>query len=166
MNTKELPCVELLREYFEVIDGEVRWRGVQQNCRSGKIAGNVDKNGYYRVLFDGRMLAAHRIAFKIETGIDPIGYQIDHIDENKKNNSPSNLRLATHELNQGNISSARKDSKSGVRGVCWNKEKNKWRAEINVEGKRKHIGLFSRIEDADAAYKAARAKQNMALSPN
>jgi hypothetical protein len=47
---------------------------------------------------------------------------------------------------------------SGVKGVYWCKNANKWRAKIQVDGKEKHLGLFSNLEDAKKARELAEEK--------
>ena len=44
---------------------------------------------------------------------------------------------------------------SGVRGVHWDRNANKWRAIIYFKGKQIHLGLFTDIDDATQARKAA-----------
>ena len=38
------------------------------------------------------------------------------------------------------------------KGVCLCKKSNKWRATIMIDGKNKHLGLFTNEEDAAQAY--------------
>lgn len=53
-----------------------------------------DAHGYER--FNGKSNHfVHRIVFRAFIGDIPIGFQIDHIDGNKKNNSIDNLQLLT-----------------------------------------------------------------------
>jgi hypothetical protein len=42
---------------------------------------------------------AHRIIYRTLVGEIPDGYEIDHIDDNRQNNSIDNLRLFTHSQN-------------------------------------------------------------------
>ena len=41
------------------------------------------------------------------------------------------------------------------RGVAWSRTSEKWEAEISVEGKRQHLGLFDDEDDAARVYAAA-----------
>ena len=37
---------------------------------------------------------------------------------------------------------------SNHKGVCFDKQRKKWRAFININGKMNHLGYFDKIEDA------------------
>lgn len=52
-----------------------------------------------------------------------------------------------------------KNNTSGVSGVTWNKQMEKWTAEITINKKRKYLGTFSRKEDAIKARKDAEKKR-------
>lgn len=39
-------------------------------------------------------------------------------------------------------------NKSGTKGVCFDKSRNKWAAEIMFQGKKHHLGRFAKKEDA------------------
>lgn len=49
-------------------------------------------------------------------------------------------------------------SKSGVRGVCWDRTKEKWRANICFKGERQELGYFNDIKDAIKARRDAEDK--------
>lgn len=51
-----------------------------------------------------------------------------------------------------------KSNKSGFKGICWDKSRNKWSADITFKGKRYHLGRFSNLSDAITARKAAEEK--------
>jgi hypothetical protein len=40
---------------------------------------------------------------------------------------------------------------SGIKGVSFDKTRNKWRAHIKINGKQMHLGRFDNIEDAKLA---------------
>lgn len=51
---------------------------------------------------------------------------------------------------------ASKNSKSGIKGVCW--VRGKWYASIGFRGKANYLGTYDKIEDAIAARKDAENK--------
>lgn len=86
-----------------------------------------------------------------------LGYkEYDHIDHNELNNLESNLRLATHQENQCNMQK-RCDNTSGITGVVWNKDKQKWVAQIQYRNKMHYLGGF--INKDDAIYARLQAEQ-------
>ncbi len=78
----------------------------------------------------------------------------DHRDSNSLNNQRANLRLCRPVQNGGNCRVS-KNSRSGLKGVFWNKEKSKWDAEITVMYKHIHLGRFDSKIDAANAYDSA-----------
>ncbi len=84
----------------------------------------------------------------------PEGLFVDHINHNTLDNRRENLRIATRKENNRN-SKKKAYNKSGYKGVSWNSNTGKWRAQINVDGKVIHLGLFLDPAEAHEAYKAA-----------
>lgn len=72
--------------------------------------------------------------------------EVDHIHgiETRFDNRKSNLRIVTHQQNIMNCKIS-KNNTSGITGVCWCKQKNKWEANIVVNGERltKHFDKFN-----------------------
>lgn len=84
---------------------------------------------------------------------------VDHIyhpniNENKYDNRKQNLRIITQGQNCMN-QYAKSTNKSGVKGVNWAKDKDKWQAKITVNYKQMHLGFYDDIEDAIKARKEA-----------
>ena len=92
--------------------------------------------------YDGKMIHLHRIIMDC-----PDGLIVDHINHNKLDNRRSNLRICTNQENLWNCKGYSNNT-SGHTGVRWNKNDNKWSADITVSYKRIHLGLFVNIEDA------------------
>lgn len=51
-----------------------------------------------------------------------------------------------------------RNNTSGVVGVCWHSQQNKWRAYIMVNYRQVSLGLFDNIEDAAEARRAGEKK--------
>lgn len=77
----------------------------------------------------------------------PKDMETDHINRNKLDNRRSNLRSVNRAINSQN-NSARSDNKSGVPGVFWRKDKQKWSVYINRFGVRKYLGHHQNLSDA------------------
>ena len=71
---------------------------------------------------------------------------VDHIDNNKTNNTLSNLQVIT---NRENCSKDKKDGTSMFTGVSWHKNVKKWCATIHMNGKSNHLGYF--VDEIEAA---------------
>ena len=50
------------------------------------------------------------------------------------------------------LNKKRPTSSSQYRGVCWNKNRRKWQANITINGKQTHIGLFKHEIEAFEAF--------------
>jgi hypothetical protein len=116
------------------------------------VAGCLDKrNGYWRIKANGKLYAAHRIAWYLHTGEDPGSKDIDHINGNRNDNRACNLRLATRSENMRNTKK-RQGGTSNHKGVSWESGRSKWRADIRINGKSRQIGRFDTELEAYAAY--------------
>lgn len=80
--------------------------------------------------------------------------EIDHENHIRNDNRIENLRLVSSKGNKKNTT-RRCDNTSGVTGVHWFKRECKWKVQIKVDGKQRHLGLFDNLDDAVAARKAA-----------
>jgi HNH endonuclease/AP2 domain len=134
--------------------------------RNGPTAAHMETNCWqwtaytnpkgYGIFHTYRPVMAHRFAYELVNGPIPAGMQIDHRCLNSACVNPAHLRLATNKQNAEHKCGARRDSKTGVRGVYWHKAAGRWIATAGHNGKIVHLGLFDTIEDADAAARAKR----------
>lgn len=106
----------------------------------------VTNDGYPFNVAIGRL---HRVVMNVEVGENKI---VDHIDRDKLNACLSNLRVTT--LSENAFNRGRNtNNTSGITGVNYHKGNNLWRAQIEKDGKRKHIGYYKTKEDAIEARK-------------
>ncbi len=94
----------------------------------------------------------HRIILDVNFNQD-----VDHKNGNKLDNRKCNLRICNKSQNGMNRNITKK-STSGYKGVYWKKDRNKWRAQIQVNKKSIFIGYFENKEDAAKAYNEAAVK--------
>ena len=80
----------------------------------------------------------------------------DHVNGIGTDNRKENLRAATHAENMQNRR-LNVNSRSGYRGVSWISEMKKWRAEVQLAGKKHHLGYF---DDKEAAARAAQRERD------
>jgi len=104
------------------------------------------KTGYAATTRNGKILYMHRLILG-----EPENKIIDHIDHNGLNNQNSNLRICTHSENKANALVYRNNT-SGYKGVCWDKNRNKWMAKIKYMGRLIYIGRFDSKEKAAEMY--------------
>jgi len=152
-----LPSAEELRNilYYDPETGIFLWRIKKGRSTPGCAAGNVRPDNYCIIKIAGKKYFAHRLAWKIYTGTDPVN-NIDHINGRPSDNRISNLREATASQNQHNIP-AQRNNTSGVKGVSRHKLSGKWLAQICKNGKTINLGIFPTISAATVAHRAAAA---------
>ncbi len=127
------------------------------NALAGDVAGGVTSSGYRYISVYGRQYAAHRLAWLYTHGDWPLG-EIDHINGVKTDNRISNLRDCSTSENQQNRRRAQSNNlSSGLLGVTFHKQVNRWSANISLKGKHNHLGLFDNPEKAHVAYIKAKA---------
>lgn len=121
--------------------------------KTGKECGFIaQSDGYRRISIKGKPALAHRVAWFIVHGYWP-SQQIDHANGDRSDNRISNLRVAT--ISEQRWNSRKKPwNKSGFKGVCWDKRRGKWLAQIMANRKQHHIGRFDCIGKAIAAHRA------------
>jgi hypothetical protein len=108
--------------------------------------GSIGKRGCYTLSVDGYTYKAHRLAYLYMVGNWP-RHLVDHKDCDPQNNRWDNLRKATPSENSAN---KKFYSQYGAKGIV--KSKDRWSAQIRMEGKRFYLGTYDTIEEAHAAY--------------
>ena len=107
--------------------------------------------GYLSVRIGSKEYSVHRIVAQAFLP-DFLDYpEVDHIDGNKANNDISNLRMRTSSKNRQGHQDKPEGCSSQYRGVTWNKQRKKWRAQCRIDGKFKHLGSFDNEREAAIA---------------
>lgn len=100
---------------------------------------NKIEDGYICAIINNKITFMHNLI------MDNIG--IDHKNRIKIDNRKENLRKSTSSQNSANIG-VRKNNTSGITGVCWDKNNEKWIASIRVKGEKIWLGRFDLKKDA------------------
>ena len=145
-----------LRELFDYNpETGVFTRRISKGSRAwaGKTSGNVSTSGDVQLFIDGKLRAAHRMAWLYVYGILPT-HCIDHINGSRADNRIVNLRDVTFAENCQNKRASRSDSTTGLIGVS--PHGSSWRARIQIGSTRKNLGTFATAHLAYAAYLTAK----------
>lgn len=104
----------------------------------------------------GEKVCAHVVVFALHRGRWPVE-TIDHINGDRCDNRPVNLRDVPHIQNMRNQPLSRA-STTGVTGVSFDRPRQKYEAHITIRGKTIHLGRFSEMGAAVRARKRAEVK--------
>ncbi|NBW08293.1 MAG: HNH endonuclease [Caulobacteraceae bacterium] len=127
-------------------NGRLYWKVHKYQRLVGTEITNLDRYGYVTLRIAGRWFFAHRVIWLLVYGNWPERF-LDHIDGDKSNNHPSNLRLATSSQNSAN---RRVNGKVPFKGVVMHED-----GKFQVTCARKYIGLYESAEAAARAYDKA-----------
>lgn len=152
MKPAPLPNVDRLNELF-TLDTK---RGVllhRKKCgiKSGSIAGNVMPQGYRRVKVDGKLYLSHRLIYAMAYGDCPQHMEVDHINGNKSDSRPENLRLATRSQNRHNVDTYANNS-TNKKGTWYDKRRKAFFCAVQCNGLREQFGPFETLLEASNTY--------------
>lgn len=125
---------------------------------AGSVAGCIDGKGYRKIMVNKKLYSAARLAFLYMKGEFPSSY-MDHINGDRSDDRWRNLREVSPTDNAKNKARQRNNT-SGVVGVSFHNKSNKWRVQVVIDRKNKHIGCFEHIADAIEASKLAHGINN------
>jgi len=169
MAIKKLPDLDVLRLLLDpdFDSGEMTWRERPLSmflslraCMAwnGRNAGakafkSMSTAGYYSGRIFRGSYFAHRVIWAMVNDRHPTTF-IDHINGDRLDNRPSNLREATPSQNGFN-SRLPITNTSGFKGAFQVRSNGRWYAKIEIDGKQKYLGSHATAEDAARAYDAA-----------
>jgi len=131
--------------YFDIEDYDI----IKDYCW------HINKNGYVVNKTNKKPILMHRLVM----GVDNISseLEVDHIHHKTNDNRKSELRIVTSSQNKMN-KDKQVNNTSGVRGIWFNKNLNRWVADIGVDHKTIHLGTYYTIDEAAKARKDAEIK--------
>jgi hypothetical protein len=143
----DIKAVSEFIEIDETMASGLRWKKAPKYNSQvlGRQAGCPHKGGYYVFGLNHRHYLAHRVIMVLSCGYDRPDMEVDHIDGDVSNNSPSNLRWADRKLQTQNRRS------KGMPYASWHKRLKKWQCRATVDGKRLHNGYYDTEAEASAA---------------
>ena len=156
-STRALPPIDEIRRrvHYDPLTGKMTWLRAKANgIKPGTEVGGVNAQGYRSFSCRQHVIKVHRLAFAFTHGRWPEPY-CDHINGDKLDNRACNLRECSPFQSAQNRCLF-KNSKSGIKGVSWDREARKWRARAWMHGRAKLSGRFGRLEDAITFVKQAR----------
>jgi hypothetical protein len=163
MKFKQYPSQSELKQLFNynpdtgIFTHKTNRGGVKIGSKSGSP---TYKTGYIQISILNKVCLAHRLAWIYMYGEIPIGFQIDHINNIRSDNRITNLRLATSSQNHQNQKLSTRNT-SGVKGVYWYKTRQRWKAELELNGKSYYLGLFAEHDKASAIAAVMQAREAM-----
>lgn len=110
---------------------------------------SIDNNNYVK---NSKQIYLHRLLMNASE------LCVDHINGNTLDNRRSNLRICTNADNLKHRVSLPKNNTSGILGVRFRKDRNKWYAEIQSNKQKINLGSYTSREDAIKARLEAEIK--------
>lgn len=113
-----------------------RWGGISHKCQKGRVLKPFTINSGYLIIHLGRKKKCliHRLVYEAFMGPIPEGMQVNHINEDKKDNRLENLNLMTpkenHNWGTGHIRAGKKQKKPIIQikdqkeFICWFSQKD------------------------------------------
>ena len=128
----------------------------EDRCLLAMFKWRLDRNGYLRSAFNVNGEKHEVYLHRMLTNAGP-GQIVDHINGVINDYRKSNLRLTDRRGNSRNRNT-HANNKLGVKGVHFCKRRNRYYVQIMVDYRKKYVGVFKTIEEADAAYRRASIK--------
>lgn len=151
---KPIPFTIEELEAFFILDRE-NGQLIRRISARGPAPKDTPPAKYRLVSINGKQYMHHRLIWMMANGQTiPDGMQVDHINRNKHDNRPSNLRLVTGSQNRCNTGKSR-SNRTGFKGVSYCRTRRRLQAIIKLNGKQHKLGWFVTAEEAAAAYDRA-----------
>jgi len=133
----------------EAFPNERIWRSWNTRFAGTEALTADNGKGYRYGVVSYQRVYAHRVVWLLTHGEWPQG-EIDHIDRNRSNNRPHNLRVVSHVENCANrgLSAA---NTSGHANISLSSDRQKWCVNKRLAGRKIAIGRYDTLDQAIAA---------------
>jgi len=88
-----------LLDIFHYFNGNLYWREPRRGMSADFKAGCIRPDGYSHISINRKLYYLHNLIWIYFNGEIPENLEVDHIDNNRKNNTIENLQLLTHSDN-------------------------------------------------------------------
>jgi hypothetical protein len=129
---------------YKIKYGEVNFTKLRFN-KGYKSIGIQIKGLKAKTVLLHQLIAASFLSYKFKEH----NLVVDHIDNNKQNNNINNLQIITQ---RENVVKEIILKKTLPIGVCFDKSRNKYMAQITINNKHKNLGRYNTPEEASQAY--------------
>ena len=133
--------------------GKIYWNDkAYHKSKRGKEAGSIvcEEYPYTKIKYAGKNYMRHRIIFYYVHGYLPI--IVDHKNGLDFGDCIDNLQESDPVHNILKKNKTRKSKTTTSKGVDYRSSRGKYRAQIRINGKTKHIGYYDTEEQASIAY--------------
>lgn len=157
--------VERLKEVLRHENGKLYWKprtNLNKRLWGKEAFHRINEAGYCPGQIDGKKVYAHQVVYALHSGHWPQG-EVDHINRDKADNRPENLRVVSRSVNAQN-KPRMSNNTSGHTGVYFNRRLQKWAAQIKFQGETRHLGTFA--DKADAYRVRKDAEYALGFHPN
>jgi HNH endonuclease len=150
--------IRLRTDYaYDPATGVMTQAVTKKGMTKGRVIGSINSRGYLTFKAYGVSHKVHRLAWLHFHGEWP-QFEIDHINGIKTDNRIANLRDVPRSLNMQNRKCLMTINKTGFAGV--RHYGNRYRAQITINGKARHVGMFATPSEAHQAYLEAKRKHH------
>lgn len=111
------------------------------------------RKGYIVEYKEGKQQYLHRIITDAPTGM-----VVDHINGDKTDNHPENLRVVTNQQNVQNRQQLNKNNTTGYRGVTLSKQTGKYRVVVRLDRVPYYFGEYVTAAEAGEVARQARIR--------
>lgn len=162
--SKHLKTINKLKKKYNTYDlsgeygigytfnNEVFYFDLEDYNKIKNICWYINNNGYITNREKRKITYMHRLVMNC-----PDDMEVDHIYHKRYDNRKEFLRITTHSQNRMN-QVLYSNNTSGVTGVSWSNEKEKWLAEITVNNERIKLDYYNNFDDCVEARIQAEAE--------